>query len=424
MISNNKLGFGYNVFYDTGASREGGSIKISLRSSKDNAELKKMDDTVCEGGIKNSATYVEGIASHIAQTIEKSKPEIEKLEGQDRFLEGIVGFVPGQTLRGEKGFYAPILANINDTNKKALRNVDYSPIDSYLKQKNIEFATKPLVHVETNDMMGGILGIAKQHKDLMKDGLFGALFMTGGGFGVSYLEVVNIDGKDYLHAKACESGHNRTSIDSEIYEKGAASVPALIGNFCEELGLKKDSYATVALQDIGNARLVTQHSFDMENTSEFYAPRKKFDDKSQAQVLEDTGMFDISKKGEKVSVALKPNENLAPATDRAVDKYVNSIAHLAHIKANEGYNKIFLANDLAVGLDKHLSAKGETLAEKVKQATRNHLDDAGKNISRIYNFDVIVETGIKDNTVGGKVLLDGNFNASRGNSFLIPVDKL
>lgn len=181
---NKNIKFGYNVTFDTGASKNGGSIEGKLISSKTDEVISSFPEggkgVVCPDGIENQQDYVNHIATIIEKTVKKSQGKINNLQGKDKTLESIIGFVPGQTKSNGKGFEATILPNIKANDGNSLRKVDYSKIPTMLKQKGIKIS-KEIKNIEVNDLMGATLSLAKLNQDKLRDGFKAAVLYPGGG---------------------------------------------------------------------------------------------------------------------------------------------------------------------------------------------------------------------------------------------------
>ncbi len=410
------INFGYNIYFDTGASKKGGSIEGEIRSSQTDKLITKFPadgkGVVCPKGIKNSAEYVKNIAKHFETAIKSSIDKIKNLKGDDQKLEAIVGFVPGQTRQksNRKGFIAPILANILDLKNNSLKNVDYSLITDFLKSKNIAIKEN-VSSIQVNDLMGATLGIAKQNKELLKPGFMGAVFMTGGGFGVAYMEVTDVDGKQYLTVKASESGHNKSLNSDNNYEKTGASVPAMIDNFCEKAGI--DSQAAEVFKAIGDARIVSNFEIKLKNDPRNQQLAKKLSNMENIQVTE---------KNNDYTIKIINKSNLRAAKAFAVKAYTDDLATMAHLKINEGYNTVFLAGPLAT---KNANpALNNKLADVIEQKARKLSDAAGNNLADMYDFKVVIEDKVQENTIGSKLLSKGQFQGNRGNYFMIPLSEV
>lgn len=424
ILSVNKINFGHKIFIDSGASKpEQGSLKITVTSDENPSNVifssKEINDDnfkiVCPKGFSSTQDYIGGICSRILETYDYVADRMGNLSEEDKKLTGIVLYVPGPVINNNVKSFANL--KIKGTDDK-ISNVDFNEIDSYLKAKNINISDRFKL-IATNDILGAGTGVAKfmannsEYKDMFKEGFYGAIFMTGGGFGVCYIEHKG----DNVEIKTSESGHNSSISPNMSLEKYGASAPALIHNYAKALNLDKEDLKK--FMNLGNAMFTTDYPVRLKS--------------EQADLLLKTGLFEVvENSGDKVGIALKGVTKQAHdvASKTAVETYIRSLAQLAASKVNEGVNSIILTGPLAKGINKYINDNPElfcnqNLEKLITDETKSFLDETGKTMANLYDFRIISDIDIKDNTVGGNLLLDGKFiGDKRGNWFSLPVNAL
>jgi hypothetical protein len=422
--NNSKINFGYRVYIDSGASKQqNGSLKVSIQSDKGNellstSQLTNLNDQmVCPGGFKKSDDYTRCLAERTRHFIElaKKNPDFDELEGKDKKLSGVVINVPCQVVNNK----VSIITNLKLPDGQSLTNVDFGNIEKALK-KDVE-VSDDFKFIATNDLPGAAAGVAKllNEKNLLKEGFYGAVCMTGGGCGVADIKVKN----NTLEIEASESGHNQALNSNLSIEKDGASSPALISNFAKSLGY--DNKDILALSSTGKAKLVFKHHLKVEKNSQ------------DLEVLLKTGLFKQLEDAEDGKAVLKlkgvGKKEQAKACQKAISKYIDSIAQLAAPKVNEGLNLLVLTGPLAGRVKEFVDEKptefeSKNLATLIQEKTASYLDDSGASMAKTYNFKVACDNdfAISDNTIGGKVLLAGTSidSQNRGNWINIPVEAL
>lgn len=429
---------------DFGASKEGGSGRVFLFDEDSGKKIgkalpEKGSAFVCPGGVGNDPkNYTKGITNLISNLIQTNQEVIEKRPESDQELAGIVAAVPTQTVLSETGPYAPVIANIRTSDNKRI-SADFGDVEKGLAARGI-FLSKDFKNFVVNDMNMWTLQTAIAHKDELKEGFKFATFINGGGFGVGYGEVFNVDEKNRLHIRAVEHAH--INENGKVLTDDKSSSIALIKNWGEHLGLNdelltdeqksllnKDVANSMldVLMPLGNSEIVTSNAQkmvinldDKDKTDE----EKNFL-RNSIDILKNSEFLNIEEQDGKavISVAEEKKELAKKASDYSVDKYLDGMAYLSHIKACEGLNKVFLLGPLnAKGVADYVGGT-EKLGEIVTQRTYDKLNEVGANMARINNFEVVVDKYTDDSQQALKTLSKGRFMKNTGNSYLIDTDK-
>lgn len=403
--NNAKLGFGYKLAVDSGASdTRRGSLKITMFSDDgekliSSNRLKGFPTNVCPNGIMSSSDYLNGLKNRIKDFInnEKIKDKISRQEGDGNLLKGIALFVPGATVNN----IAKILPNLKDKDNNPLRDVDFKDIKKINKDTDINV-------LALNDMAGAAAFAAKRLKSLY-NGLKAAVCMTGGGCGVASIKVVN--GETIV--VTTELGHVRGLNNRKSVEKEGASVPAMINNYAESLSLSENDKKK--LLGVGNAKVVTQYPLILDKNTK------------EANNLKETGLFEEKIKNNKVEMTLKnvTKEKHAKASKEAINAYLDSVAQIAHIEAAKGTNEFILTGPLVQGVKKATQNLGMNFDQEIRDRAIKLLGPGGQAMADLYKFNVSSIIEIPDNTLGGPSLLNGNFvSEARGNWVGIPTRTL
>lgn len=407
------ISFGHKIIIDSGASKpHHGSLKLSILSDETNAEIYSYNGVLCPEGFKKDADYIQGFARQIADSFEKAGDKIKRLSPADRELTGVVIYAPGAIINN----FNAILTNLKKLGtNEPLKNIDYEKILPILR--NLLSAKGGKVSdgfklMATNDMIGAGASIA-QHlakKPDFIEGYSAAYLMAGGGLGVGQIEH---NGENIL-IKASESGHISVFGTNKSLEEYGASVRALIKNFAKEAGLNNQD--TEKLVKLGNAKIIQ--------------PVIIASSEQEAKSLVESGLFEaVGRNGFKlkgVSAEVQRKASFA-----AIQKFIESIAILGANKVNEGVNSVILTGPLAKGVDEAIRKqaalfKNKNLNTLLTEKITSLLDDMGKNVAKLYKFNLITNIEVPSNNVGGSLLLQGKFigGKTRGNWLSIPATVL
>lgn len=388
MLSNisgiqNNVSFGHKIIVDNGASKpNNGTLKISVISDVTGEEIYSYRGEVCPEGFKNNDDYIQGIIRGIQETLANCSDKIKTLTRKDRKLSGIVIYSPGATINNQ----APIIPNLKLLGTQtSLTNINYNGILSKLRA----FLSKLGIKIRwgcklmaTNDMIGAGAAIAKQLLDnpAFKEGYNALFLMAGGGLGVGE---INHMGKNVL-VKTSESGHINVFGTNHSLESYGASAKALIRNYAEALGLGQAE--TEKLIKAGDAKRVLEAASD---------PAKK------------------------------------DAVKVAVERFIEAISIISANKVTEGVNSVILTGPLTNGIKDFVEREkdlfgGQSFDDLVKAQIHSRLDSMGSGMAKLYNFNLITDISVPNNTVGGALALEGRFigGETRGNVLSIPMKAL
>lgn len=407
------ISFGHKIIIDSGASRpHHGSLKLSILSDETNAEIYSYNGVLCPEGFKKDEDYIQGFARQIADSFEKSADKIKRLSPADRELTGVVIYAPGAIVNN----FNAVLTNLKKLGtNEPLKNIDYEKIPPIIR--NLLAAKGGKVSdgfklMATNDMIGAGASISQQlaKNPNFKEGYSAAYLMAGGGLGVGQIEH---NGENVL-IKASESGHISVFGQNKSLEEYGASVRALIRNFAQEAGLKSED--TEKLVKLGNAKIIQ--------------PVIVADSEHEIQTLTESGLFDSVAKN---SFKLKgiSEEVRRKASVAAIQKFIEAVSILGANKVNEGVNTVILTGPLTKGVEEAVKNQADLFQHKdfktlVMGEINSLLDDMGKNVAKLYNFDLITHIEVPNNNVGGSLLLQGKFigGKTRGNWLSIPAAAL
>jgi len=411
----NNISFGHKIIVDCGASKKhNGSLKISVLSDETNKEIYKSNGVVCENGFKKDEDFLNGLAKGIADSYDKSKSKIEQLNPTDKELTGLVIYSPGPTINN----FSPIMQNLLKVGtNQSLTNIDFKDmppiLESLMANKGINISNKFKV-IATNDMIGAGTSIAKKlvQNPEFKEGYEITFMMAGGGLGVGQIEHMG----DNVLIKTSEIGGINLFGTDETPETHGACVRALIKNFSNNLLSNQD---TEKLIKIGNAKIATQYPIDA--------------DSKEAEALMKTGLFkNIGIDGTNQLVFKNISEDAHKnASKEAINKFIESISIIGANKIAEGTNGIIVTGPLAKGIKASIEKNPELFDNKnfnelIKDKIDSLLDDSGKTMASLYNFKIITDIDVKNNTDGGNLILQGNFvgKEKRGNWLSVPISEI
>lgn len=396
------VSFGHFLSVDSGASKKyNGNYKESIVSGKNFKPVYTVEAEVCPEGFRSSDDYVNGITQRIYESYDAAKGEIKNLPRSDRKLSGIVIYAPGPTINNyTSGFENLKIAGTEES----LKDINYDEIPAkaraVLASKGIKLS-RDFKIMATNDMLGTGAAIAKQlyGKPYFKEGYSATFLMAGGGLGVGQIEHY---GKNVI-VKTTESGHINAYGTGQTLEKYGASAGTLIREFCEAMHLSEKQ--TEKFLEIGNAKIATIQTF-MEK------------DPKVIDKLKSTGLFNVETSASNKAIFTWKNYYLGRMHDvssrHAIDKFLDAIAHLGAIKVTEGVNNLILTGPLAKGIKNKVDIspelfEGKSFNEILKQKILKQLDNTGRNMAKLYNFDLITDIDVINNNEGTALLLKGKF---------------
>lgn len=440
------VSFGHIAVIDCGASdKERASLKLSMLSDNGNL-LSKYSGVASKDGFYTSSDFPAGIATNIVSSYDKPyngsdkkyednilKEVVNKLRGNDKVLNGIITFAPCIT----KNNQTPIIGNlkIKGTNK-SLTDVDYrvipSLVQNVLASKGIKYSEN-IKLVATNDMIGTGVAIVKEmvkdpelSKDF-KEGYYAAFIMVGGGMGTGQIEHHG----NKVIVKSIECGHNHVYGTGGNLEQYGASAGSFVNIFMEEANKDKKIFTPEQIQivtDVKNGKVPMQFPVITLNL-----PKEEKDLKPlmKSELFEVTEKLD--KKGDKIAELRWKDldeETFKRASAKAVNKLAEAIAMMAATKVNEGANSVVLTGPLADGIRMDMKHNpdlfdGKELSQIIDAKIKKQLDPVGDGVAEAYNFKLLTNVKVKDNTQGGDLILKGKFiGDDRGNWLSIPVSAL
>ncbi len=341
---NNNLNFGYKAAVDIGASVAGGSFKMKFYNQ--GIVIDEFSKHLSPGGVKNSTEFVGKIADTISFMTGMAKNALDALPSElEKKFEELYVFICGRPTKvAENDFFIRKIRNIKALETDdGLENVDFSILKERFPETKINIF---------NDMTGAACaGINRvKPENLSNSSMF---ITTGGGCGTSFINKINIDGKDYL--KVSQSHIGRRLMHGEAIEEYGASVPALIRNYLSKQNVSEETVKE--LLSIGDARVALNGS----------------------PVL-------AQKFGLKKSLA---------GTNFALKRFTDALAQAVKIRLNEGekLDTVLLSGSLLSGINDYLlknskTALPELLSKKI-----------GKKCPEIKLIE-----GIKDNVEGAMFL--------------------
>ena len=355
-ISRNKrnINFGYKAAIDIGASVAGGSFKIKLFNK--GSIIDEFSKNLSPGGVKSSEEFIGRISDSIHFATSMAKNATEKLPTKnERQLEAINIFIAGRPEKhGENSYIINRIRNIRSIDtRESLANIDFTNLGNTFNSKVYVF----------NDMIGA--ACAGLQKQPFEDN--SAMFITtGGGFGVSHIKKVKLDGQDFFFF--IESRDGRQLLDGQPLEEYGASVPALIKNFLSKLNVSDKTVKELVA--IGDARIARNENPELI---------KKYN-------------LPISLEGAKF----------------AINRYIDAVAQAIRLKLPEGLDTVLMSGKLISGINdflihnSRLFEKQHTNLERVIQ----------ERVSSPVKVHII--SGIKDNC-DGAVFLENKVTKTKMN---------
>lgn len=359
-----------------------GSLDVGTSAIK-NATVKAMasqaseiiyreSDLLCKNGIKNGKEIVSNLGDWAQKVKDAYEATGEKLKELIIFTSGRPR--PVKTAKG-KTYIVKRFSTLEQTNGEYPKNVNYAPLLKRFPDVKIEIF---------NDMIGAASAIARKvgFNEMPNKSL---VMTTGGGCGTSYVEKTNIDGIPHLKISESRDGKrllNKNGEDIAIESYGS-SVKALIRNFCKDLGL--DDIKTKEYIDSADARIVTSEKAEFIEGNNF-SP-----------------------------------EILNKASQKAIDKYAEGIAHCVKLKIvddAEKLDQVFLSGRLIDGLNKFIEKNPQLWESKelsLEKLIKKHLtENAGKEyFDKIEDMKISIISDIKDNTEGSLFLEGKNYKTEK-----------
>lgn len=335
--------FKSNLTFDIGGSQREGSCKIYYATTEKDEPIFTENTTVNNLG-KNK--FVDGddfISLLIAKIkrIQKATEQIiknRKYPEKENLLKNLAIFLPSYT-SNNRAFYLP---NYRNFENKALKDVDFTNLKEKLVENGIKIAPDMQFKI-LQDALGTGLAMTKKlyENDMLKEGRYYTACITGGGCGISNIEVVD---KDKVVIKSSGSSCLSQSLALQKVSKAGASAPALIENFCKAMGFNDE-----IIEDI---KACQKAEFTLSETVNY--PKNVKTEKLKKKLLETKHFIVTYEDDENFTLKVKDEhkEKFDTARRNAIDKYCLALARLAIIKKNEGSNGMIVTGTVAKAVNK------------------------------------------------------------------------
>lgn len=350
--SRNNVNFGYKIAVDIGASVAGGSFKLKLYDK--GIIIDEFSKHLSPGGVKNSEEFISRISDSIKFAKQMSKNATGSLpDPAARKLEAIDIFTTGRPEKiDEDNYKIKRIRTIKSIETgKSLEDIDFSPLKS-------TFNTT--VHV-FNDMLGAALAGLNRTKPNGNSTMF---ITTGGGFGVSHIKKVKLNGENYL--QITESRDGRRLINGQPLEEYGASVPALIKNYLSKQDVSTQT--TQELVNIGDARIVLNGN---------------------------TGL------ARKYNLKINPD-----ATKYALDRYIDALSKGIRLKMTDGLDTVLMSGKLISGIDDFLVQNSQIYNKTHTNLSKEITERLQTKLKNSKLPEIRIVSGIKDNCEGALYLED------------------
>jgi|GEM_PF-6681909 len=425
MTSNSRIQ-GYHIVIDNGSSKPNkGSLKVAIVSDETGELLFSSgnvnDETlneVCPEGFTCTLDYVYGFVTNIIKYVGLARNKINRLAPENRILTGIALLVPCQVVNNGTG----IIANLVDKQGNKLTNVNWNLIIPKLRESGriSMLDENSFRFVVANDICGAAARIAQimanntSYDNRFGTGFYATVVMAGGGCGGAHIKVYD----ELIQIEAIEPGMTRSFTVNNHIEGYGASGYAILNNFAEALGLSKEG--SLAIKYIGNARIATQYIVNLNKYSH------------ESYLFRNSGLFDeIGNNDSLSSFKLKniTEEAHTKACKKAVDTFIDAIGQIAAIRVTDLINMFILTGPLAAAIKERLGIIKEyhntRIEDLIWNRTKLYLNPNTVSTAESNGFQIICETNIPDNTVGGSLLLKSNVigHGLRGSWFDIPIQE-
>lgn len=410
----NNRTFKSNITFDIGGSQREGSCKIYYASTPKDEEIHREHTTVNTLGRRSftdADDFINSIVNKISK-IQKEQRKVVKEKGypvEENIINNVAIFLPSYTM-GDKAFYLP---NIRNSENKPLKDLDFSHFKERLAASGVEVSENMNFKV-LQDAMGTGLAMSKRLYNLgmLEEGSLYTACITGGGCGISNIEVVD---KDNVIIKSSGSGYLSQSLDLQKVSRAGASAPALIENFCKAMGFNEEITADIKACHKAEFVLSEYATYDSKD------PKAK----NLRELLLNTNVFDIHDEEDgifRVRVKDEYHSKYDTARRNAIDKYCLALARLAIIKKNEGSNGMIVTGMVAKAVDK--AAKNE-YNESLSGWVTQHLVQSFNSyeldkLQEVYDFKIFCDNRffIDNNTECGELVHLARFVGDKRRNWL------
>lgn len=377
--------FKSNITFDIGGSQREGSCKIYYATTATDEEIHKEHTTVNALGkrsFQDSEDFINNIVNKISKIQKEGRKEIKEkgFPVEENAIKNVAIFLPSYTM-ADKAFYLP---NIRNKEDKPLKDLDFSNFKERLAAAGVEVADDMNFKV-IQDAMGTGLAMSQKLHDLgmLKEGSLYTACITGGGCGISNIEVVD---KENVIIKSSGSGYLSQSLSLQKVSRAGASAPALIENFCKAMGFHEE--LTADIKACHKAEFVLSE----------YATYSKADPRALRlrDLLETTGMFEIFDEEDnefRVRIKDEYHNKYNTARENAIDKYCLALARLAIIKKNEGSNGMIVTGTVAKAVNKAaINVHNKSLSKWVMQHLMQSFNSYELDkLQEVYDFKVFCD---------------------------------
>ena len=415
-----KPAFKSNITFDIGGSQREGSCKIYYASTPKDELIYKENTTVNDLGnskFKNSDDFINQIIKKIGR-IQRDNKKVIKEKGypvEENALKNVAIFIPSYTSK-DFAFYLP---NHRNFDNKPLKDLDFSNFKERLEANGIEVSPDMKFKV-LQDAMGTGLAMTKRLYQLgmLSAGKYYTACITGGGCGISNIEVVD---KDKVIVKSSGSSYLSQSLSLQKVSRAGASAPAIIENFCRAMGFNDEL--------IDDIKACHKAEFTMTETTTY---PKNIKTEKLRELLLDTQKFELvddNKDSFTIKIKDEYKEKYNIARRNAIDKYCLALARLAIIKKTEGSNGMIITGTLANAVNE---AAKKSYGIGVADWTMQHLTQSFNSyeldkMQKTYNFQVMCDDRffIDNNTECKELVHIAEFvNPERGNWLKIDMNDL
>ncbi len=344
------VNFGYKIAVDIGASVAGGSFKLKLYDK--GIIIDEFSKHLSPGGVKSSDEFIKRISDSIKFAQNMAKNATDRLpDPAARQLEAIDIFTTGRPEKiGENEYKIKRIRTIKSIETgESIEDVNFSPLKNTFKTT---------VHV-FNDMIGAACAVLNKTK---LDGDSTMFITTGGGFGVSHINKVKLNGENYL--QITESRDGRRLIHGQALEEYGGSVPALIKNFLSKQNVSPQTIQE--LTNIGDARIVLNGNKEL---------------------------------AQKYNLKNKPE-----ATKFALDRYITALADGIRQKMPDGLDSVLMSGKLISGIDDFLIQNSQMYNKTFTNLSQEITEKLQPQIEKGKLPSIRIVNNIKDNSEGALYL--------------------
>ncbi len=412
--------FKSNITFDLGGSQREGSCKIYYASTPDDKTIYRENTTINDLGkskFDDGDDFINLLVKKVGRIQRDNKKTVKEMgyPADENAIKNLAIFLPSYTSNN----YAYYLPNYRNKDNKPLKDVDFSDLKTRLTEKGINVAPDMKFKIVQDAMGTGLAMTKKLHElGMLDEGKYYTACITGGGCGISNIEVVD---KDKVIVKSSGSSYLSQSLSLQKVSKAGASAPAVIENFCRAMGFNDE-----VIDDIKSCQ---KAEFTMSESTTFPQNVKT---QRLKNLLLDTNRFELQDEDDKnFTIKIKDDykQQFNTARRNSIDKYCLALARLAIIKKNEGSNGMIVTGTLAKAINKTAQ---ESYGMGIADWTMQHLTQSFNSyelekMQETYHFKVMCDDRffIDNNTECGDLVHEAEFvNPARGNWLKLDLSKL